>query len=105
MFYKGDWAPTHWRSSDAVGQPVYNRANERIGEVEELVIDADGRVLAAIVGVGGFLGMGERDVAVNYRAFQMTRDANGKPRLVVNVDKAALEKAPEYKPVPAAKRS
>ena len=105
MFFTGDWSPTHWRSSEAVGQAVYNRANERIGEVEELLIDADGRVFATVVAVGGFLGMGERNVAVSYRAFQMTRDTNGKPRLVVNIDKAALEKAPAYKPTPAPKRS
>lgn len=105
MFFKGEWSPTHWRSSEAVGQPVYNKGNERIGEVEELLINGEGRVFAAVVAVGGFLGIGERRVALSYSAFQMTRDANGKSRLVVNVDKASLEKAPAYEPVPVAKRT
>lgn len=97
-FYTGTWAPTHWRASDAVGQSVYNVANERIGEIEELLIDGEGRVLAAVVGVGGFLGLGERDIAVSYRSFQMTRDKDGKARLVVDIDKPALQNAPVYKP-------
>lgn len=103
LYYTGTWLPTHWRATEAVGQPVYNRTNERIGEIDELLIDGEGRVLAAVIGVGGFLGMGERSVAVAYKSFQMARDANGKARLVVNLDKAMLEKAPTYKPMNAIK--
>ncbi len=104
MFYSGSWMPTHWRASDAVGQVVYNRANEKVGDVEEILIDGDGRVLAAVVGVGGFLGIGEHKVAVTYRSFQMTRDASGKAKLVVDIDKATLKNAPEYKPTDLMKR-
>jgi PRC-barrel domain len=105
MFYSGSWMPTHWRSSDAIGQNVYNRANEKIGDVEEILIDGDGRVLAAVVGVGGFLGMGEHKVAVTYRSFQMTRDTSGKAKLVVDIDNATLKNAPQYKPTDLMKRS
>jgi sporulation protein YlmC with PRC-barrel domain len=105
LFFTDAWVPTHWRSSEAIGQPVYNRAGERIGEVDELLVDGSGRVLAAVIGVGGFLGMGERKVAVSYRSFQMTREANGKARLVADLNMANLKSAPEYKPVDAAKRS
>jgi hypothetical protein len=105
MFYSGSWMPTHWRASDAIGQNVYNRANEKIGDVEEILIDGDGRVLAAVVGVGGFLGMGEHKVAVTYRSFQMTRDASGKAKLVVDIDKTTLKNAPQYKPTDLMKRS
>jgi hypothetical protein len=105
MFYSGSWMPTHWRASDAIGQNVYNRANEKIGDVEEILIDGDGRVLAAVVGVGGFLGMGEHKVAVTYRSFQMTRDTGGKAKLVVDIDKPALMNAPQYKPTDLMKRS
>jgi PRC-barrel domain len=105
MFYSGSWMPTHWHASDAMGQAVYNRANEKVGDVEELLIDGEGRIIAAVVGVGGFLGMGERKVAVTYRSFQMTREANSKPKLVVDVTKATLMNAPEYKATDAMKRS
>ncbi len=105
MFYSGSWMPSHWRASDAMGQAVYNRANEKIGDVEELLIDGDGRILAAVVGVGGFMGIGEQKVAVTYRSFQMTRDQAGKTRLVVDIDKEALKNAPAYKPTDLMKRS
>lgn len=105
MFYREAWVPTHWRSSESIGEGVYNRAGERIGDIEDLLIDKSGKVLAAVLGVGGFLGMGEHKVAVSYQSFEMTRDANGKRRLVVDINKALLKDAPAYKPVDVAKRS
>jgi sporulation protein YlmC with PRC-barrel domain len=53
-----------WRSSKLIGINVYNQANEKIGAVEELIVDKSGRVENVILGVGGFLGMGEHYVAV-----------------------------------------
>ena len=105
MFFTDAVQTNHWRSSETIGQAVYNRTDERIGEVGELLIDSSGRILAAVVGVGGFLGIGERSVAIAYRAFEMSRGPDGKPRLVINVDKATLKNAPEYNPVLASKRT
>lgn len=105
MFYRETWAPTHWRVSESIGQAVYNRAGERIGEIDDLLVDKSGKVLAAVIGVGGFLGIGEHKVAVSYPSFEMTREADGKPRLVVDINKAALKEAPVYKPVDSVKRS
>jgi hypothetical protein len=105
LFYREVWTPSHWRASEAVGLAVYNRSGERIGEIDDMLIDGSGRVMAAVVGVGGFLGMGERKVAVTFRSFAMTREANGDPRMVVDVTKANLQAAPEYKAVASAKRS
>jgi len=53
-----------WRSSKLIGVDVYNEANEKIGAVEDLIVDKSGRVENVILGVGGFLGMGEHYVAV-----------------------------------------
>ena len=94
-----------WRSSEVVGQMVYNRADEKLGEIEELLIDRDGKVMAAVVGVGGFLGIGESKVAISYPSFEMRPDKDGKVRLVVNVDKAILKNAPVYKAPEAMKRT
>jgi sporulation protein YlmC with PRC-barrel domain len=105
VFYRETMAPTHWRISESLGEGVYNRSGERIGEIDDLLIDKSGKVLAAVVGVGGFLGMGEHKVAISYQSFDLTRESNGKPRLVVDISKAALKEAPVYKPVDAAKRS
>ncbi|MBC7584000.1 MAG: PRC-barrel domain-containing protein [Tardiphaga sp.] len=54
-----------WRSSKVIGLNVYNDAKEKVGEVEEIIIDKSGRVSDVILGVGGFLGMGEHYVAVS----------------------------------------
>ena len=53
-----------WRVSKLMGLDVYNEANEKLGDVNELILDKDGTVSAVVIGVGGFLGMGEHDIAV-----------------------------------------
>jgi sporulation protein YlmC with PRC-barrel domain len=55
-----------WRASKLVGVNVYNEANEKIGDINELILDKSGRVTNAILAVGGFLGMGEHYVAVAF---------------------------------------
>ena len=54
-----------WRSSKLIGTNVYNRADEKLGDINEILLDKDGKVMAVVIGVGGFLGMGEHDVAVS----------------------------------------
>ena len=53
-----------WRASKLVGVDVYNTANEKIGDIDEILIDSSGKVTSVIIGVGGFLGMGQHDVQV-----------------------------------------
>jgi len=96
MWYTTPISANQHRASDLINQSVYNRANERVGEVNELVLDANGQVVAAIIGVGGFLGIGERNVAVNFSQLQMMTD-NNTMRIVVNADKAQLQQAPEFR--------
>ncbi len=103
-FYNGPLQSTGWRATEAMDVAVHNVQKDRIGEVKDLLIDGDGRVVAAIIGVGGFLGMGERDVAVSYRAIKLTRDDKGKPLFVVDVTKDMLKTAPVYKSMRSAKR-
>jgi len=59
MMLKGNW-----RASKLMGLDVYNEANEKLGDVNELILDKNGKVSAVVIGVGGFLGMGEHDIAV-----------------------------------------
>lgn len=54
-----------WRSSKLIGLDVYNQADEKLGDINELLLDAEGRVKAVVIGVGGFLGMGEHDIAIS----------------------------------------
>lgn len=55
-----------WRSSKVVGLNVYNDSNEKLGSISELLFDKSGKVQAAVIGVGGFLGVGQHDVAVAF---------------------------------------
>ena len=53
-----------WRASKLVGLNVYNNANEKIGDISEILLDPSGKVAGFVIGVGGFLGMGQHDVLV-----------------------------------------
>jgi sporulation protein YlmC with PRC-barrel domain len=53
-----------WRATKLTGVSVYNNNNEKIGDVNELIVDRDGKAQAVVIGVGGFLGMGEHLAAV-----------------------------------------
>jgi sporulation protein YlmC with PRC-barrel domain len=59
-----------WRASKLEGVNVYNQNNERIGDISEVLVNTQGQVEAVVIGVGGFLGIGDRDVAVPYDALQ-----------------------------------
>src|SRR5450755_173247 len=55
-----------WRSSKLIGVDVYKEANEKVGDIEELILDKSGKIEHVVLGVGGFLGMGEHYVAVAF---------------------------------------
>lgn len=55
-----------WQGSKVIGLNVYNDQNEKIGAIKDLMVDKSGKIESAVIGVGGFLGMGERDVAVKW---------------------------------------
>ena len=71
--------------------------NETVGEINDLVLDKDGKVIAVVVGVGGFLGVGEREVALDYKSLKingpnsMTRA--GATTIQVNATKDSLKNA------------
>ncbi|MDA9399019.1 PRC-barrel domain-containing protein [Bradyrhizobium sp. CCBAU 45389] len=54
-----------WRASKLMGLNVYNEANEKLGDINELLVDKSGKIEAVVIGIGGFLGMGEHDIAVS----------------------------------------
>jgi hypothetical protein len=85
-----------WTSIGAYyNQEVHNRAGERIGVIKDLLIGSDGKINAAVIGVGQFLGIGEKDIAVPLAALQVERrDNNG--RLIMDVPKDILRTAPAF---------
>jgi hypothetical protein len=86
-----DWMPI----GAYYNRDIYNRAGEKIGTVKDLLIGPDGRVHAAVVGVGRFLGIGEKDIAIPLTAMQMERRDDG-TRFTVDVVKDALQTAPAF---------
>jgi sporulation protein YlmC with PRC-barrel domain len=64
-----------WRASKMAGLKVYNDANENIGSINDLLMDKSGSVKIAVIGVGGFLGMGEHLVAVPYDKLKFVNQA------------------------------
>ena len=83
---------THWYK-----QNVYDPSDNKIGEIMDVLVDRDGKVTALIVGVGGFLGAGEKDVAVPFNSVRATTKDNNKYYLVMNSTKDALKSAKGFK--------
>src|ERR1051326_4797658 len=62
--------PDQMRASKVIGGTVYDRQNQKLGDVKDLILDKDGKVSAVVVGMGGVLGAGEKDVAVKFSDFK-----------------------------------
>ncbi len=84
-------------ASTIIGKPAVNNQDETIGDVNDLVADKDGKIVAALIGVGGFLGIGEKDVAVRFQDLKLTRDENDKVKVTLNLSKDMLTSAPSYR--------
>jgi sporulation protein YlmC with PRC-barrel domain len=82
--------------TDWYKQDVYDQQNNKIGEIMDVLVNKSGQVDAAIVGVGGFLGAGEKDVAVSFDAIKATKK-NDKLYLTMDTSKDALKKASGFK--------
>ena len=86
-----------WLASQFMGQPVTNDAGENIGSISDLLFDKSGRIANVVIGVGGFLGIGEKNVALSYAVLSMTADPDGKRVVKVAVSKEQLKAAPDFK--------
>ena len=82
--------------TDWYKQSVYDPSNAKVGEIMDVLLSTDGKVNALIIGVGGFLGMGEKDVAVPFSAVKHT-SKDGKVYLTLDSTKDALKAAPGLK--------
>ncbi|AYG58250.1 PRC-barrel domain-containing protein [Rhizobium jaguaris] len=81
-----------------MGQSVYNGQNESIGSINDLILQKQGGVTAAVVGVGGFLGIGQKNVAVPFDKVTATQNAqDGSIKLTTTETADSLKAAPEFK--------
>lgn len=83
-------------ASSLIGANVKNASDETLGSISDIVLSAEGSVEAVVIGVGGFLGIGTKNVAVAYSALNESTDENGNAELVLNASAEELEAAPAY---------
>ena len=84
-------------AKELLGKNVVNAVNDSIGTINDVRIDRQGKVVAVIVGVGGFLGIGEKDVALPYDQLTFFKDGNSSLIVGTGATKESLESAPEYR--------
>jgi sporulation protein YlmC with PRC-barrel domain len=85
-----------WLASDLIGKSVVNANNETIGEISDLITDEQGKIVAALIGAGGFLGIGAKDVAVRFEDLKLARDEGGEVSVMANLSNDTLASAPDY---------
>ena len=87
---------TDWLATNLIGVSVNNASNENIGSITDLISDQSGKVIGVIVGAGGFLGIGEKDVAIRFEDLKLSRDENDDVTALVNISQDTLAAAPDY---------
>jgi len=85
-----------WLSSDLLGTDVVTSTDEKLGSISNLVVERDGSIVAAVIDVGGFLGIGAKPVAVSFDSLTPTPTENGQ-KIVVALTKEELNNAPQFK--------
>ncbi|MDB5365700.1 MAG: photosystem reaction center subunit [Rhodospirillales bacterium] len=81
-----------WRASKVVGATVKNDHDETVGKIDDLIVGRNDQVLYAVVGVGGFLGVGEKNVVVPYQLFRYGE----KVVILPGATKEALKNLPKF---------
>jgi sporulation protein YlmC with PRC-barrel domain len=81
---------------DLLDKPVYNETKQKIGEIEDIIVTPDNAASFAVIGVGGFLGLGERRVAIPFKQIKL----QGTNLLLPGATKEALKALPEFKYAP-----
>ena len=95
-----------WNVRDFMRSRVYNMNGERIGDVNDILIDDSGQVTAIIIGVGGFLGIGEKEVSMTTDQVKRMIHSDGQAYFTVNSTKDQLMAAPDYvRPAKAARQT
>ncbi len=97
-----------WRGSQLIGLDVYNNSDENIGDINDVILAKDGKIELIVVGVGGWLGMGQHDVALRWDQVSFSdqprkgdtknAEAGEKPdHAMVNMTKEQLKNLPAFK--------
>jgi hypothetical protein len=89
---------TDWRGSKLIGATVYGPDNASIGNINDVLIDNNGKLRAVVIGVGGFLGVGEKDVAMPFETLKIVRkpESSSIDKVTVSYSKDDLKNAPKF---------
>jgi sporulation protein YlmC with PRC-barrel domain len=83
--------------SNLLNVSVYGTDNTAIGEIKDIIVKSDGKIEGMVVSVGGFLGLGEKNVALKMDRIKVMPEADGSARITVLATKEELQEAPEFK--------
>ena len=86
---------SEWRMANYIGKPIVNATGEKIGDVSDVLFDRTGKITTVVIGVGGFLGLGAKQVAIPFEAVTY-REQDGHREITVPLSKEALQAAPDY---------
>lgn len=92
-----DQQTTDRLASKLIGSDIRNNADASIGSISDIVFDESNKVRAFVVSVGGFLGVGNKYVAVDPSVVSISVGSDGKPSVKIDTDKDQLKAAPEYR--------
>ena len=102
MASAADTKPPAWKNDaglhetkDIIGTRIKNAEGKDIGEIDQLLIDRNGKVSHAVIGLGGFAGMGEKKVVVPWSDLKFAPVTEGKKNSIT-MDQSRLERAPYY---------
>jgi sporulation protein YlmC with PRC-barrel domain len=91
--------PDEWLATRLRGTSVLGSDGVKIGSVDDILIDRNGSIKALVIGVGGFLGIGAKDVAIPFKQFQVVAGTEGKADvLTLSMTKDQLTDAEDFKP-------
>ena len=84
---------TGYRASKVIGSSVVNEAGDTVGKIDDIIVGADGKAPFVVLSVGGFLGVGDKLVALPYEQMR----TNGKKIVLPGATKDSLKSLPEFK--------
>jgi hypothetical protein len=90
-----DWVSIGSTTNDYVNQDIFNRSGEKLGTIKDILVGPDGKMAAAVMNVGRYLGIGDKDIAIPFSALQLEQRDNSR-RIVIDATRDALQAAPLF---------
>src|SRR5215216_5252054 len=89
-------APEGFLASNVIGATVYSQDDQSIGDINDIILSPEGQPSQVIVGVGGFLGMGEKDVVLDMSKLKMAATDDGSLKIIVQTTPEELKNMPAF---------